>query len=46
MVIDHYGRTAGVEAAEMISITRRIFEQATDENVGRDVAAGVAHPIA
>jgi carboxymethylenebutenolidase len=43
VVIDYYGRTAGVESREDDFDHEAHFEQATDENVGRDVAAGVAH---
>jgi carboxymethylenebutenolidase len=43
VVIDYYGRTAGVESRGDDFDHEAHFEQATDENVGRDVAAGVAH---
>jgi carboxymethylenebutenolidase len=41
--IDYYGRTAGVGGRGDDFDHEAHFEQATDENVGRDVAAGVAH---
>jgi len=43
VAIDYYGRTAGVESRGGDFDYEAHFEQATDENVGRDVAAGVAH---
>jgi carboxymethylenebutenolidase len=43
VVIDYYGRTAGVESREDDFDHEAHFEQTTDENVGRDVAAGGAH---
>src|SRR6266540_4502481 len=41
--IDYYGRTAGIGSRGADFAHRAHFEHATDENVGRDVAAGVAH---
>jgi carboxymethylenebutenolidase len=43
VAIDYYGRTAGIGSRRADFDHRAHFEQATDENVGRDVAAGVAH---
>jgi carboxymethylenebutenolidase len=43
VAIDYYGRTAGVESRGGDFDREPHFEQATDEKVGRDVAAGVAH---
>jgi carboxymethylenebutenolidase len=43
VAIDYYGRTAGVESRGGDFDHEPHFEQATDENVGRDLAAGVAH---
>jgi carboxymethylenebutenolidase len=43
VAIDYYGRTAGVGSRGDVFDHEAHFEQATDENVGRDVTAGVAH---
>jgi carboxymethylenebutenolidase len=43
VAIDYYGRTAGIGSRGADFDHGAHFEHATDENVGRDVAAGVAH---
>ena len=43
VAIDYYGRTAGIGSRGAEFDHGAQFEHATDENVGRDVAAGVAH---
>jgi carboxymethylenebutenolidase len=43
VAIDYYGRTAGVDSRGDDFDHEAHFEQATDESVARDVAAGVAH---
>jgi carboxymethylenebutenolidase len=43
VAIDYYGRTAGIGTRGDAFDHRAHLAQATDEDVGRDVAAGVAH---
>jgi len=43
VAIDYYGRTAGIGSRGAEFDHRAHFEHATDENVGRDVAAAIAH---
>lgn len=43
VAIDYYGRSAGIESRGADFDHEAHFEHATDENVGRDVVAGIAH---